>query len=158
MTKRSIALAGALAAALALPLGAKAQTSAFLAAQSAGGTAASKLILKVEGLESRQGQLLVGLYDTESGFEAEQETIGKTVPVDGETTQIVFDGLPVGNYAIKVFHDEDGDSELDTNGLGIPSEPYGFSNNASDPFSAPEWEETKFSLPNGRMTQTIDLD
>ncbi|MEM7729271.1 MAG: DUF2141 domain-containing protein [Pseudomonadota bacterium] len=155
-TKAFLALSATLAVALAIPVG-QAGASEFLRAQTAGGSAQSELVLEVQGLDSMDGQILVGLFDTEAGFESEQEVLGRTVPVSGETTRITFDDLPVGNYAIKVFHDEDSDGELDTNALGIPSEPYGFSNNASDPFSAPEWDEARFALPRGRMTQSIDL-
>ncbi len=154
-TKAFLSLSAVFAAALAQPHGT--QATPIQSAQGASGSAQSDLVLEVEGLETMDGQILVGLFDSEAGFEAEQEMIGRTVPVSGETTRITFDDLPVGNYAIKVFHDEDSDGKLDTNGLGIPSEPYGFSNNASDPFSAPEWDEARFALPHGRMTQTIDL-
>jgi uncharacterized protein (DUF2141 family) len=157
-TKRFIALSGVLAAALALPIGGTAKSSEFLAAQSFGSSATSKLIVEVEGLETLQGTIMVGLYDTEAGFESEEEFRGQTVSVSAETTRITFEEVPVGDYALKVFHDEDADGALDTNVLGIPSEPYGFSNNASDPFSAPEWSETRFALPYGRMTQSISLD
>ena len=33
-----------------------------------------------------------------------------------------------GNYAIAVFHDLNGNGKLDRNLIGLPSEPYGFSN------------------------------
>jgi len=156
-TKRFIALAGALAATFALPIGGSAKASEFLAAQSQGGAAHAKLVLRVEGLSNSDGQLLIGLYDAEDGYKTDQELIGKTVKVDDTAVEVVFDNLLVGRYAFKVFHDENSDGELNTNFMGIPSESYGFSNNASDPFSAPEWKETRFSLPRGRMTQTIDL-
>lgn len=157
-TKRFIALAGALAATLALPIGGSAKASEFLAAQSQGGSSYAKLVLRVEGLSGPDGQLLIGLYDTETGFQTGQEFIGKTVKVDDTAVEVVFENLLVGRYAFKVFHDANSDGQLNSNFMGIPSESYGFSNNASDPFSAPEWKETRFSLPRGRMTQTIDLN
>lgn len=156
-TKRFIAIASALAASLALPFGGTAKASEFLAAQSQGGGAQAKLVLKVEGLETPRGQLLIGLYNSEDGFETDNEMIGKVVPVEDGTAIIQFEQLPVGQYAIKVFHDEDSDGKLDKGAFGIPSEAYGFSNGAADPFSAPEWKETRFALPRGQMTQTIDL-
>ena len=155
--KRTLFLAAAMAATLALPFGGTAQGSEFLAAQSRGGSTMAQLTVRVTGLQVATGQVLVGLYDSEDGFEAEQDMRGETVDVTGSEAEITFRNLPVGDYALKVFHDEDGDGKLDTT-LGIPSEPYGFSNNASDPFSAPEWDETRFTLPRGRMTQVIDLD
>ena len=156
--KKFLVVSAAFATLLALPLGGKAQSSAFLNVQAAGGTVHSELTLSVRGLESSSGNVLVGLYDSESSFEQEQAIQGKTVAASQGTVEVVFEDLPVGRYAIKVFHDQNADGALDTNALGIPSEPYGFSRNASDPFSQPEWSEAKFSLPRGKMTQAIDLD
>jgi len=157
-TKRFIALSSLLAASLALPFGGAAKGSEFLAAQSVGGTITSELSVNVKGIQSNEGTIMIGLYNGEDDFEAEQALIGRAVPVSGESARITFEALPIGNYALKVFHDEDSDGVLDRNGFGLPSEAYGFSNNASDPFSAPEWSEAQFSLPRGRMIQTIDLD
>ncbi|GLQ21173.1 DUF2141 domain-containing protein [Algimonas porphyrae] len=156
-TKRFITVASALAVSLALPLGGAVKASEFFAAQSQGGAASADLIVKVENIDKTEGQLRIGLYDSETGFEDDRELRGQTVPVTGSTMRIIFDDLPVGRYAIKVFHDQDTDGSLDKDFMGIPSEPYGFSNNASDPFSAPEWKETRFALPRGQMTQSIDL-
>ena len=117
----------------------------------------SQLTLEVRGISKLRGQLMVGLYDDEAGFENEVELQGRTIPITSETQRITFDRLPVGRYAIKVFHDKDADGKLDTT-FGIPSEPYGFSNNASDPFSAPEWKETRFRLDAQPTTHVIDLD
>ncbi|MGJ8558867.1 MAG: DUF2141 domain-containing protein [Litorimonas sp.] len=113
-TKRFIALSGVLAAALALPIGGTAESSEFLAAQNLGSSATSKLIVDVKGLQSRQGTVMIGIYDTETGFETETGYKGQTAPVSAKTTHITFDGLPVSEYALKVFHDKDADGELNT--------------------------------------------
>ena len=42
--------------------------------------------------------------------------------------EMVFENLPFGNYAIIVFHDENGNGEPDHNLFRIPQEPLGFSN------------------------------
>lgn len=153
-----LAVSAAFATLLALPLGGKAQSSAFLDVQSAGGQSYSELTVEVRGLASASGNVLVGVYESQTAFEEEQAFRGEQVSASTGTVLISFDKLPVGDYAIKVFHDQNSDGELDRNPLGMPSEPYGFSKNASDPFSAPEWSEAKFALPRGRMTQMIDLD
>ena len=36
--------------------------------------------------------------------------------------------LKSGDYAFCVYHDVNKDGKLNTNGIGIPKEPYGFSN------------------------------
>jgi uncharacterized protein (DUF2141 family) len=54
--------------------------------------------------------------------------------------------LPAGNYAVSAYQDLNGNGKLDKNLVGIPSEPYGFSNNARPKFRAPNWDETRFEL------------
>ena len=62
-----------------------------------------------------------------------------------------------GRYAIRLFHDRDDDGELDTDLLGIPSEPYGFSNNAPARFGPPDFEAAAFEIPAGGTSHTIAL-
>ena len=52
--------------------------------------------------------------------------------------------IPFGEYAIKAFHDEDRDDEIDMNFLGIPVESYGFSNNVRGIFGPPSFDKAKF--------------
>ena len=55
-----------------------------------------------------------------------------------------YPNLPPGKYALSCFHDLNGNGKLDTNWMGIPNEPYGFSNNARPQFRAPKWAEAAF--------------
>ena len=48
--------------------------------------------------------------------------------------------LAPGRYALSAFHDENDNGELDTNLMGIPSEGYGFGNDASAAFGPPSFE------------------
>jgi uncharacterized protein (DUF2141 family) len=41
-----------------------------------------------------------------------------------------FLDIPAGTYTLVIVHDENMSSKLDTNWLGIPTEGYGFSNDA----------------------------
>lgn len=45
-----------------------------------------------------------------------------------------------------LYHDKNADGELNRNFLGIPKEPFAFSNNVKPKFSKPVFEECKFSL------------
>jgi uncharacterized protein (DUF2141 family) len=134
-------------------------SEAFMAAQAATiKTPNSSLTLDISGFDSREGQVMIALFDSEDDYEAETPLKGETVQVDKDTVRVTFNKLRMGEYAFKLFHDANGNGELDTDALGIPSEDYYFSNDASDPFSAPEWDEAKFRLPHGRVTKTIDID
>ena len=54
--------------------------------------------------------------------------------------------LPPGKYAIRYFHDENINGKLDTNKMGIPTEGYGFSNNAYGLFGPKPFKEWLFDL------------
>lgn len=70
---------------------------------------------------------------------------------------LVFVDLPAGSYAVSIIYDRDADGELDTNFLGIPTEPFGFSNNATALFGPPSWQDANFVLRSD-MEIHIELD
>ncbi|MCX5903988.1 MAG: DUF2141 domain-containing protein [Proteobacteria bacterium] len=57
--------------------------------------------------------------------------------IKNKHAELVFKNIPYGRYCIKAFHDENGNSRLDTNFAGMPVELYGFSNNARGRFGPP---------------------
>ena len=57
-----------------------------------------------------------------------------------------MNSLPAGRYAVKAFHDENDNGELDTNLVGIPSEGYGFANDPSTTFGPPDFEEAAVTV------------
>jgi uncharacterized protein (DUF2141 family) len=59
---------------------------------------------------------------------------------------VTFDDVPIGEYAIACFHDENANNRLDTNLLGIPSEGTGASNDARDAMGPPPWDEARFRV------------
>lgn len=132
---------------------------AVVEAQAAMTDAPSRLSLNITGYEVDEGQIMVALYADGAKFDDEADPFRDAkIRVTGPETSVVFNALPVGEYAFKIYHDENGNGELDTDLLGIPSESYIFSNDASDPFSAPEWEESKFILPLGKITRNLSFD
>jgi uncharacterized protein (DUF2141 family) len=65
--------------------------------------------------------------------------------------------LPSGDYALSVFHDVNGNGELDTNQVGMPIEPYGFSNDAAGNYGPPSFEQSRVHLPEAGSLVTINL-
>ena len=59
---------------------------------------------------------------------------------------ITFFELKEGSYAIRYFHDENSNKELDMNFLGIPKEGIGFSNDAYGKFGPKDFEEWLFDV------------
>lgn len=116
------------------------------------------LTIKVDGFEAVEGQLLLALFDNVDSFAADDPIKKAVVDVDGPDVTITFSDLAIGDYAFKLFHDANLNGKLDTNTLGFPSEDYYFSNNASDPFSAPEWGESNFPLRSGDTRRQVTLN
>ncbi len=63
-----------------------------------------------------------------------------------------FTGLPTGNYAIAILHDENDDMKMNTNFLGLPKEGYGFSNNVMGAFGPPGYNKANFNYTAGTAT------
>jgi len=117
------------------------------------------LIIKITGFENDKGDCWFGLDNSEEVFESEDTVfIGKILPIVNGEVNFTIDSLPYGNYAIRVFHDENGNSELDTDILGIPSEDYGYSNDASGWFGPPSWEKAEFLFNEKEMIVLIVVD
>lgn len=113
------------------------------------------LSVTVENVQSAEGTVRIGLFTNEEEFLTTTLRNGD-LDVQGSTSTYVFKGLPKGTYAISLFHDENGNGELDSNFMGIPKEPYAFSNNAKGMFGPPSFEECKFQLEYS-MAITIKL-
>ncbi len=121
-----------------------------------GATQKAKLIIKFSGMNSSEGNLKVAICNSEQNYKDHRSPfIGKNIPIQNNVAVIEIDDLPNGEYAVKAFHDEDSNDDLNTNFLGIPIEDYGFSNNARGVFGPPSWDDAKFNLNNA--TRVIEI-
>jgi len=108
-------------------------------------TSNSRLTIHVQNIKTLDGDLKIGIFNTDADFLEENSTVkAYTVAVDEATETLVIDDLPEGDYAISMYHDENSDGILNRNFFGIPKEPYGFSNNIKPKLSAPDYEDCKF--------------
>jgi uncharacterized protein (DUF2141 family) len=128
--------------------------AAFSALASA--SQAADLQVTVTGLQTKSGQVQVGLFAGPSGFPDQAARIaGKSTPGRMGQVTVRFTNLQPGNYAIAAFHDVNGDGVLNTNLVGIPKEPYGFSNGARRAMSPPDFEAARISLGSGQVSTTV---
>lgn len=101
------------------------------------------------------GAVMVALFD-QTGYGGGAPVRAARIDASGAQPQVVFDHLPAGDYAVKVFHDVDGDGKMNTNPFGLPTEPYGFSNNAVGNMGPASWERARFTV-SGAVAQTLRL-
>ena len=119
--------------------------------------AASSLHIIVENIVGVEGPIMLQVLAGEAGFKGEVGPVASLVlPAQRGSIGVHLDGFPPGDYAIRVMHDVDGDGELKTNMLGIPTEPWGMSNNASGAFGPPSWQDARFTVASQAL-QTITL-
>lgn len=119
--------------------------------------APATLAIAIGGIETPKGAVMMGLFDSEEGYKKGAPIRGVRVPVDKANAEALVEGLPAGTYAIKAFHDVDGDGKMSTNPFGMPIEPYAFSNDAKAPAGPASWSEAAFAVKPGdnRITITI---
>ena len=123
-----------------------------------GAAHAGELTVVIENLQAAEGQVMIAVGTEESFAAAEGESRAHAVQVvlparEGSVT-FTPDALPDGTYAVQVMHDVNGNGELDANFVGMPKEPWGFSNNARGNFGPPQFADTQFAL-NGDTQITI---
>jgi uncharacterized protein (DUF2141 family) len=118
------------------------------------------LVVIVKNFENNKGMARIALNNSKGDYKKRGEAyLDISSEIDSNNTaKVVFENIPYGVYALKTFHDEDDDNELDKNFIGIPSEDYGFSNNASGSFGPPDWEDAKFLFESDNQIHEIDLN
>ena len=109
------------------------------------------LTINVKGFPSSKGEAYIAIYRATDDFPVfGKQYKGKTTTISENASQVVFSGIPSGSYAVAVYHDKNNNNVLDKNYLGIPTEAYGFSNNARRTFSAPSFSEASVFVNNSR--------
>ena len=109
------------------------------------------LRVEVSNIKKLEGQVQVCLFRDGVGFLSKGKPVHcQWIVVDADKHGYAFDSLASGAYAVIAIHDLNENKDLDTNFLGIPSEPYGFSNNPSTRFGPPDFEEAAFQLEGNR--------
>jgi uncharacterized protein (DUF2141 family) len=99
------------------------------------------LEIEITGLKSDSGLIMLQLFD-------ENEIVINQVSAEikENKSSVLFRNLKPGKYAFRFFHDENLSGELETTSIGIPTEGYGFSNNAYGPFGPKPFKEWLFEL------------
>jgi uncharacterized protein (DUF2141 family) len=126
----------------------------FLGAQEKG-----SLTLEITGARSDDGVIRILVFAGEKGFPNDhtRAVAGKeAVTLKNGRVTVTLPGVPLGELAVVIFHDEDGDGEMDTNFIGIPTEGLGVSNNP-DLKGPPKFKDASFFMSGKEMTIPVDV-
>ena len=102
--------------------------------------------VKVEGVRSAQGQVLVALCTPRTFLGPTCEAAGSARARAG-TTEVVIRGVAPGVYAAQAVHDENGNADLDRGPLGLPLEGLGFSRDAPLRAGPPRFADAAVQVP-----------
>lgn len=109
-------------------------------------TGGHTLSVQLQGVRARTGQIMITVCN-EAGFDGQGSCDWrKIVPVRDASKPIIFENVPTGSYGVKLFHDVNGNNRLDSNAMGIPREPYAFSNNARGNFGPAKFKDAAFTI------------
>ena len=118
----------------------------------------NNLTVEVTNFKNANGKLRVALFTDETNYLKDSQFAMDTIIYSQERVQVLFANLPAGEYAISIYHDENDNGKLDANFMGIPSEPYAFSNNAPSRFGPAKYAESKFTLDQENQIHSIKLN
>lgn len=119
------------------------------------------LTVQVRNISVDTGTLMVALF-TETDefpktFRFGQQVAAARKAADG-SLRVVFADLAPGRYAISAYHDLNSNGKLDTNLVGLPTEPLGFSNNAKVSFGPPKFKDAAFDVGAQGASAVVSLD
>jgi uncharacterized protein (DUF2141 family) len=119
------------------------------------------LEVKFNGINSSKGQICLNLFNGQTGFpdggKGSALIAAKCTPIIKGVAKLTFTNLPYGNYAISAIHDTNGDTRLNSNFLGMPTEGVGFSNNVVVKTAAPSFNDAQFFLSAPKTDLSIKM-
>ncbi len=105
----------------------------------------STLKIIVSVTKYNKGNILLALYNSKNNY-MKKAYKSSRIKVKDNKAIIIFNHLKKGTYAFTLFHDLNENNKLDTNFLGIPKEPYGFSNEERGRFGPPSFDKVTFII------------
>jgi len=116
--------------------------------------------VKILNIRNSTGTVACALFESPDGFPYEylrSATNVMVIKIRKAQARCDFEDIPPGTYAMAVVHDENMNGKLDTNWLGLPTEGYGFSNNAKALLSAPSFSDASFTYDGQNVDLTMSL-
>jgi len=117
------------------------------------------LLVKVTNVQEHKGSIRMAVYNHEKSFPSESHSFrGGVLPLaPGIAHTLSCNNLPFGQYAVAVYQDMNNNGKMDKNGLGIPTEPYAFSNNVRVKWRSPRFGEAAFVFSQSRQELVLSL-
>ncbi|MCC2972111.1 DUF2141 domain-containing protein [Massilia sp. IC2-476] len=116
---------------------------------------AATVEVRVSNVAGGKGKINVAVCDRARFLK--QCAYSASVPAQAGETVVSLKDIPPGTWAVLAYQDENENSELDRNFIGIPKENYGFSRDAASRFGPPSFEDAAIEVRDGTTTAPIRL-
>ncbi len=122
---------------------------ALLALMASADVSETTVVIQFNNILGTEGNMMISLYDAPEQFPYQPKwkyMISKSRLMNQDNRYYIKD-IESGKYAIATFDDENCDTVMQKNFLGMPKEGYGFSNNPKPSIKgAPSFEDCTFAV------------
>ena len=133
----------------------KAEILSVLLVLASSSALAAEVQVVVRGVKHDQGTVKAALYSDPATFRKEDKALAvQAQPARTGEQTFAFPGVAAGRYAVVVYHDENGNGQMDRFLGMIPTEGYGLSNNP-EVSGPPQFEPSAFDAQDGEPARSI---
>ncbi len=114
--------------------------------------------VRIANINAAKGSVRLAVFTTAEDFkENENAVFGRVIPLSSRGDVSLDIPLEEGKtHGIALFHDLNDNGKLDKTLVGIPKEPYAFSNNPKAKWEKPSFSDISF-LPENASGETLEL-
>jgi uncharacterized protein (DUF2141 family) len=119
---------------------------------------AADLTVTVEGIRNDHGRVYVTLFNSASTWlDGDHSVQDQSIPAHSGPVSVTFHNVAPGRYAAVTFHDENGNTVMDYDVIGLPTEGFAFSNQARPFLSAPSFDRCAFEIGSANAQILIKM-
>jgi uncharacterized protein (DUF2141 family) len=119
----------------------KALNLAFVLASLTFSVQSAELQVSIDHIKSDQGVILAQLFKSEENYKTGKSLENKMLSAKTGAGELKFENLEPGEYVVRMYHDENNNQKMDSNAFGMPTEGYGFSNEAIGNMGPPKYKD-----------------
>ncbi|WP_353859860.1 DUF2141 domain-containing protein [Azospirillum formosense] len=114
------------------------------------------LTVSVQGVRNGEGEIVLAVCE-EAAYPAGRCAFRVTAPAAEGSVSVSVPDVPPGTYALRAYHDENGNGQLDRNLLGVPREGFGFGNDAAVLLAPPSFRDAAVTVGEDGVETVLTL-
>jgi len=113
--------------------------------------------VEITGVRSFEGKIIMGVYISSQRFEEKKDSRIITIEKSGLKNQKLNSSfyLEPGTYGLSILDDENNNTKMDFNFIGMPKEGFGFSNYYHSGFTYPKFQNFAFTIKPGEEKNVV---